>query len=58
MLNNNYPVNQKIAISILKRLGYSDVSIANNGREVLSLMQQTEFDIIFASVSPDSMSEC
>lgn len=40
-------VNQKIAISILKRLGYQDVAIANNGLEVLELMRKTKFDLIF-----------
>lgn len=42
-----YVVNQKIAISILKRLGYIDVAIANNGKEVLSLMKTSVFDVIF-----------
>ncbi|KAI9483615.1 MAG: histidine kinase-DNA gyrase B-and HSP90-like ATPase-domain-containing protein [Benjaminiella poitrasii] len=42
-------LNQKIAISILKRLGYVDVSIANNGKEVLSLMKSSVFDVIFVS---------
>jgi hypothetical protein len=42
-------VNQKIAISILKRLGYVDVAIANNGKEVLSLMKTSVFDVIFVS---------
>lgn len=43
-------VNQKIAISILKRLGYIDVAIANNGKEVLSLMKTSVFDVIFVSI--------
>lgn len=45
-----YIVNQKIAISILKRLGYIDVAIANNGKEVLSLMKTSVFDVIFVSI--------
>ncbi|KAK4512594.1 uncharacterized protein ATC70_003297 [Mucor velutinosus] len=40
-------LNQKIAISILKRLGYVDVAIANNGSEVLTLMKTSVFDVIF-----------
>lgn len=44
-------VNQKIAISILKRLGYVDVAIANNGSEVLTLMKTSVFDVIFVSIS-------
>ncbi|KAI8980537.1 histidine kinase-like ATPase [Pilobolus umbonatus] len=42
-------LNQKIAISILKRLGYTDVGIANNGSEVLTLMENNVFDVIFVS---------
>ncbi|KAI8340993.1 histidine kinase-like ATPase [Choanephora cucurbitarum] len=42
-------LNQKIAISILKRLGYVDVAIANNGSEVLTLMKTSVFDVIFVS---------
>jgi CheY-like chemotaxis protein len=44
-----YIVNQKIAISILKRLGYQDVIIAGNGREALDLMRIHKFDVIFVS---------
>jgi hypothetical protein len=44
-----FEVNQKIAISILKRLGYQDVIIASNGREALDLMRKHKFDIIFVS---------
>lgn len=44
-------VNQKIAISILKRLGYVDVAIANNGSEVLTLMKSSVFDVIFVSIA-------
>ncbi|KAG0171384.1 hypothetical protein DFQ30_001067 [Apophysomyces sp. BC1015] len=35
-------VNQKIAISILKRLGYYDVVIASNGREALDMMRNMD----------------
>jgi CheY-like chemotaxis protein len=44
-------VNQKIAISILKRLGYRDVIIAGNGREALDLMRTHKFDVIFVSTT-------
>ncbi|KAI7863233.1 hypothetical protein BDF14DRAFT_1734401 [Spinellus fusiger] len=56
MLAEDNVLNQKIAISILKRLGYHDAVIANNGREVLDLMRTTKFDVIFASIS--SAFEC
>ncbi|KAI9021609.1 histidine kinase-like ATPase [Phycomyces nitens] len=50
MLAEDNVLNQKIAISILKRLGYHDAVIANNGREALDLMRTTKFDVIFASI--------
>ncbi|KAI8144869.1 hypothetical protein BJV82DRAFT_606535 [Fennellomyces sp. T-0311] len=47
MLAEDNVLNQKIAISILKRLGYHDVMVANNGCEVLELMRKVKFDVIF-----------
>ncbi|GAB5592770.1 hypothetical protein Unana1_07670 [Umbelopsis nana] len=47
LLAEDNVLNQKIAISILKRLGYTNVEIANNGREVLDAMRRTRFDLIF-----------
>ncbi|KAI8084010.1 uncharacterized protein B0P05DRAFT_570424 [Gilbertella persicaria] len=47
LLAEDNVLNQKIAISILKRLGYQDVMIASNGREVLELMREHVFDVIF-----------
>ncbi|ORX45701.1 hypothetical protein DM01DRAFT_1339928 [Hesseltinella vesiculosa] len=40
-------LNQKIAVSILKRLGYQDVTVVNNGKEVLERMRSQMFDVIF-----------
>jgi CheY-like chemotaxis protein len=42
-------VNQKIAVSILKRLGYHDVVVTNNGKEALDIMRKIKFDVIFVS---------
>lgn len=47
MLAEDNVLNQKIAISILKRLGYQDVVIAGNGRDALNLMRVHKFDVIF-----------
>lgn len=49
LLAEDNVLNQKIAISILKRLGYTGVEIANNGREVLDAMRRSRFDLIFVS---------
>ncbi|KAI9244519.1 hypothetical protein EDC94DRAFT_530843 [Helicostylum pulchrum] len=51
MLAEDNVLNQKIAISILKRLGYQDVVIAGNGREALDLMRIHKFDVIFVLYS-------
>ncbi|KAF7724035.1 hypothetical protein EC973_001442 [Apophysomyces ossiformis] len=45
MLAEDNVLNQKIAISILKRLGYYDVMVASNGREALDLMRKMKFDM-------------
>ncbi|KAI8637587.1 hypothetical protein BD408DRAFT_447507 [Parasitella parasitica] len=47
MLAEDNVLNQKIAVSILKRLGFQDVIIAGNGREALELMRVHKFDVIF-----------
>ncbi|KAK4516106.1 uncharacterized protein ATC70_011068 [Mucor velutinosus] len=47
LLAEDNVLNQKIAVSILKRLGFQDVIIAGNGREVLELMRVHTFDVIF-----------
>jgi CheY-like chemotaxis protein len=49
LLAEDNVLNQKIAISILKRLGYTGVEIANNGREVLDALRRSRFDVIFVS---------
>ncbi|KAI9264438.1 histidine kinase-like ATPase [Sporodiniella umbellata] len=40
-------LNQKIAVSILKRLGYQDVTTAGNGKEALDLITKHDYDIVF-----------
>ncbi|CEP18262.1 hypothetical protein [Parasitella parasitica] len=47
LLAEDNVLNQKIAVSILKRLGFQNVIIASNGREALELMRVHTFDVIF-----------
>ncbi|KAI8340278.1 hypothetical protein BC941DRAFT_419982 [Chlamydoabsidia padenii] len=47
LLAEDNVLNQKIAISILKRLGYHDVVVTNNGKEALDIMRKIKFDVIF-----------
>lgn len=45
LLAEDSPINQKVAINQLKHLGY-ETDVAANGREVLELMSQIEYDLI------------
>lgn len=45
LLAEDNPVNQMVAIAMLKRLGYT-VDVANNGLEVLALLNQKIYDVI------------
>ncbi|ORZ17403.1 hypothetical protein BCR42DRAFT_31460 [Absidia repens] len=47
LLAEDNVLNQKIAVSILKRLGYHDVVVTNNGKEALEVMRKIKFDVIF-----------
>ena len=40
-------VNQAVAIGMLKQLGYRSIHSANNGREALDKVEQTDYDLIF-----------
>lgn len=42
-------INQKLAITVLEKNGFK-VTLANNGLEVLDLMQKDKFDLIFMDV--------
>ncbi len=43
-------INQQVICEILKKLGYENIPIAQNGREVLSLMTETAFDLVIMDV--------
>ena len=40
-------VNQAVAIGMLNKLGYHDIHSANNGREALDSIEQTNYDLVF-----------
>lgn len=46
LIAEDYSMNQKVIIQMLKRLGYHG-DIANNGKEALSLLQSKHYDLIF-----------
>jgi len=47
-------INQKLAITVLERSGHK-VTLANNGIEVLQLMKNNKFDVIFMDVQMPQM---
>jgi CheY-like chemotaxis protein len=54
LLAEDNNVNQKVAQMILSRLGYT-ASIAANGRQVLELLKQRAFDVIFMDIQMPEM---
>ncbi|MHC5598229.1 MAG: response regulator [Nostoc sp.] len=54
LLAEDHPVNQKLALLMLKRLGYR-ADVANNGVEVLEIIQHLSYDVIFMDVQMPKM---
>ena len=54
LLAEDNPINQQLALLILKRMGYNP-DIAENGKEVLSQLQQQPYDIIFMDIQMPEM---
>jgi signal transduction histidine kinase/CheY-like chemotaxis protein len=47
LLVEDQPLNQKIAVMLMQRLGYTKIDIANNGAEAVEMSAQGTYDIIF-----------
>jgi len=47
LLVEDQPLNQKIAVMLLQRLGYTGIDVANNGQEAVSMMVSAGYDLIF-----------
>jgi two-component system, sensor histidine kinase and response regulator len=45
LLAEDNPVNQKLAVRLLEKMGHS-VKVANNGQEALNMIAQEEFDLV------------
>ncbi|MBF0350838.1 MAG: CHASE domain-containing protein [SAR324 cluster bacterium] len=54
LLAEDNPINQKLTLMILKKLGY-EADLATNGLEVLSVTQQQNYDLIFMDVQMPEM---
>jgi len=46
LLVEDTPINQKVALSLLKVAGYTDCHCAANGREALDRLAETDYDIV------------
>jgi CheY-like chemotaxis protein/HPt (histidine-containing phosphotransfer) domain-containing protein len=53
-LADDNPINQKVGLSVLQKLGYR-ADVANNGIEVLSALEQKAYDVIFLDVQMPEM---
>ena len=54
LLADDNPINQKVGLSVLQKLGYH-ADIANNGVEVLRALEQKAYDILFLDVQMPEM---
>ena len=54
LLAEDNPINQKVALSMLKRLGYS-ADVVNNGIEALKAMDEKHYDVVLMDVQMPEM---
>ena len=54
LLADDNPINQKVGLSVLQKLGYR-ADVANNGLEVLKALEQKAYDILFLDVQMPEM---
>ena len=47
LLVEDQPLNQKIAVMLLQRLGYTTIDVANNGQEAVQNVSASSYDLIF-----------
>ncbi len=54
LLADDNPINQKVGLSVLHKLGYR-ADVANNGVEVLKALEQKAYDVLFLDVQMPEM---
>jgi CheY-like chemotaxis protein len=54
LLADDNPINQKVGLSVLHKLGYR-ADVANNGLEVLQALEQKVYDLLFLDVQMPEM---
>lgn len=55
LLVEDVPVNQKVVRQLLHRLGYTNVSLANNGQEAITALQRQPYDLVLMDVQMPEM---
>jgi CheY-like chemotaxis protein/HPt (histidine-containing phosphotransfer) domain-containing protein len=54
LLADDNPINQKVGLSVLQKLGYR-ADVVNNGKEVLKALEQRRYDLLFLDVQMPEM---
>jgi CheY-like chemotaxis protein len=54
LLVEDTPVNQKIALRMLERLGFH-ADLANNGKEAISCLDRQDYDVVFMDIQMPEM---
>lgn len=54
LLADDNPINQKVGLSVLSKLGYR-ADLANNGMEVIKALEQKVYDVLFLDVQMPEM---
>lgn len=55
LLVEDQPLNQKIAVMLLHRLGYTEVEVANDGREAIQKAEGGGYDLVFMDLQMPDM---
>jgi CheY-like chemotaxis protein len=50
LLAEDNPINIKVAINVLKRLGYNSVDVAKDGQEAVDMARQRKYEVILMDV--------
>ncbi|MBA4053178.1 MAG: histidine kinase, partial [Marivirga sp.] len=55
LLAEDNPVNQKLALRVLSKLGYNDVGVAQNGMEVIEKFDEQFYDVVLMDIQMPEM---